>query len=256
MDSALGPNDYEYVDATLTRLLRAVVQQTPHGAAARRWRDSGRKVGARRPTAHCGPARRVGRTRRPPEAVAVSALSTRLLRPGARADRPTRWPSDRHRAWDRLQQQAGLRGGRAGDRLWRRLRADSSARTSARYGDQVFSMLWPRGYQARSHTWRTTSRTLAKQCSTGYLSWRPATSDCGTSTSPARLAGRVLTCSPAAVPSSSPPRPASQRAEPGAPGRACLPVDRDVLRVYGEVREVVRVGAELRAVIDVREAVQ
>ena len=35
-----------------------------------------------------------------------------------------------------------------------------------------------------------------------------------------------------------------------------LPVDRDVLRVYGEVREVVRLGAELQAVVGVREAVQ
>jgi hypothetical protein len=33
-------------------------------------------------------------------------------------------------------------------------------------------------------------------------------------------------------------------------------IDRDVLRVYGEVRGIVRSGSELQAVVDVREAVQ
>ena len=35
-----------------------------------------------------------------------------------------------------------------------------------------------------------------------------------------------------------------------------LPVDRDVLRVYGEVREVLRAGAEVRATIHIQEAMQ
>ena len=49
--------------------------------------------------------------------------------------------------------------------------------------------------------------------------------------------------------------------EPAALGHAlravpAISVDSDALRVYGEVRQVARHGAELRAVVDVREAVQ
>jgi hypothetical protein len=33
-------------------------------------------------------------------------------------------------------------------------------------------------------------------------------------------------------------------------------IDRDVLRVYGEIRELTRAGSQLRALVDIREAVQ
>jgi hypothetical protein len=35
-----------------------------------------------------------------------------------------------------------------------------------------------------------------------------------------------------------------------------IAVDRDVLRVYGEARQITRIGDQLRAVVEIREALQ
>jgi len=126
-------------------------------------------------------------------------------------------------------------------------------------GDQVFSVLWPRGYQARA------------QHLVHYQPYAPDTMldrllvvaardeklehiDVTRSDWQARYAdvleshgGVVVLTAPA---DQSTALSQALRAVPA------LPVDRDVLRVYGEVRDVLRVGAEVRATIHIQEGLQ
>ncbi len=111
VETTLGPSDYEQVDAALTRLLQ--------------------------------------REGRPPRA-AAAALSTRLLRPGS-TPATDALALGLVRAWDQLQQRLGFEVDArviayavgAG-----RLHIDTS--TGRHTADQVFSLLWPRGLQART----------------------------------------------------------------------------------------------------------
>lgn len=257
VDSALGPNDYEYVDATLTRLLEHVTAE-PDGAAshALSWLRSARSAretdvalrGLRDAWAAVD-----GYPRRP----AVAALSARLLRHG------TSRSTDELalgvlRAWNQAQEQLGF---------------EIDARTIA-YGvgsrqlivpgggtvtaDQVFSILWPRGYQARAqhlgHYQQYAPEPLLDRLLVAAAhdervphvdvtksGWREEYTD--------MLSQRGIVTLTA---------PAGESATLGHALRAvpAISVDSDALRVHGEVRQVVRHGAELRAVVDVREAIQ
>ena len=152
VDSSLGPNDYEYVDATLTRLLEHV-NADANGAMrpARRPMARLRSVKSARATDAALRALRDAWAEIDgyPRQSAVSALSARLLRYGS-----TRSTDEMAlgavQAWNRLQQSLGF---------------EIDARVIAfgigsgqipvpggagrLTGDQVFSVLWPRGYQAR-----------------------------------------------------------------------------------------------------------
>lgn len=258
VDSALGPNDFEYVDATLTRLLRHVTAtpQADAGRAMKRFRSAASITDADQALRALRTAwtQLDGYPRRP----AVSALSARLLRPGT-TDDTDRVALGVITAWNALEA---------------RLRFEVDARVIAfgigvgripvtgagkpPTGDQIFSMLWPRGYQARSqhlaHYQPYAQQALLdrllvtaahdeglRHIDVTQPNWRTAyTSELANSDAV------VLTA------------PASETGQLSSALRAlpALPVDRDVLRVYGEVREILRVGVELRATVDIREAVQ
>jgi ATP-dependent Lhr-like helicase len=193
-----------------------------------------------------------------PRQPAVAALSARLLRPGTtRSTDATALAV--LRAWDDLQE---------------RLRFEIDARMIAfavgsgrlavpgmnapPTADQVFSMLWPRGSQARTQHLQhyqpyagspSLDRLLAAAAHDERLQTVDVTQPDWLSRYTHEIAqqGAVILIAPAG--------------QAGALSDAlrtvpAFGVDRDVLRVYGEVRELARSGNELRAVVDVREAVQ
>ncbi|MEV5931903.1 protein DpdJ [Streptomyces sp. NPDC052079] len=149
VEAALRPNAYEYTDRRLTDLLRHVVEEEPSGELAQalgQVRDAG-SAGA------AGAALRQvraawGALDGAPRHADVAALATRLLRPGS--DRMTdaaAWALIQ--AWNGLEEAVGIEvdarvvayaAGAGAVPLPRALTAD-----------QAFSMLWPRGDQARNH---------------------------------------------------------------------------------------------------------
>jgi hypothetical protein len=258
VDSALGSNDFEYVDSTLTRLLEHV-RAEPQSAASR-------AIAQLRDATSTHAADVALRDLRGawtkldgyPRQSAISALSARLLRPGSTRSTDEMALAVVH-AWDELQDRIGFEvdarviafGVGSGQ-------IPVPGTNGTITGDQVFSVLWPRGYQARSYhlahyqpyaSQALLDRLLVVAARDERLRHVDVTKSDWWAEYTRELASRgvvVLTA------------PADQSAKLSRALRTvpALAVDRDVLRVYGEVREVVRVGAELRAVIDVREAVQ
>jgi ATP-dependent helicase Lhr and Lhr-like helicase len=257
VDSALGPNDYEYVDATVTRLLEHVVTD-PHGSASHAMsRLRGAKSARDTNTALRALRDAWLEIDSYPRQSAVSALSARLLRPGSTKS-TDELALGVIRSWDQLQEKLGFEvdarviafGVGSGQ-----LPVPGAAGIS---GDQVFSLLWPRGYQARAQHLShyqpyapdpMLDRVLVMAAHDERLmrvdvtkpGWQDEYTD--------GLAGHgvVVLAAPTAL---SAALSQALRAVPA------LPVDRDVLRVYGEVREVIRLGAEVRAVVELREALQ
>ena len=150
VDSALGPSDYEYIDAALTRLLDHVVA-APAGQAAQamarlRGAASAREADLALQELRAAWADLDGHPRQP----AVAALSARLLRPGTTRSTDVT-ALGVLRAWDDLQDRLGFEID---------ARVIAFAVGSGRLAvpgmggpataDQVFSMLWPRGSQART----------------------------------------------------------------------------------------------------------
>ncbi|MEU8800779.1 protein DpdJ [Spirillospora sp. NPDC048819] len=148
--AALKPNEYEYTDAAVTRLLRNIVDEEPDGIAAvavQAMRDAISIVETETALREI----RVAWTKLdgPPRHSAVATLSTRVLRPGSGpgTDAETlrlldAWTDAEHRLGFEVDARViayavGTGTIRTGER---RLRAD-----------QAFSMLWPRGSQARSY---------------------------------------------------------------------------------------------------------
>jgi hypothetical protein len=150
VDSALGPSDYEYVDAALSRLLEHVVD-TPASAAAEamtRLREAGsaRDADLALQELRAAWAELDGYPRHP----AVAALSARLLRPGTTRSTDVTALAIL-RSWDQLQERLGFEI----DARVIAYAVGSGRRQVPGVGapvtaDQVFSMLWPRGSQARS----------------------------------------------------------------------------------------------------------
>ncbi|MFB8403874.1 protein DpdJ [Streptomyces sp. NPDC055912] len=255
--SALAPSDYEYVDATLTRLLRHLVDE-PGGDAAEGMRAL---RGAQDAEAAQEALKALlaaweqldGRPRR----AAVSSLSTRLLRPGSGPDTDAQALAMVD-AWTKLEQRLGIEvdanviAFAVGDN---RLNVGGSKRLTA---DQAFSMLWPRGRQARTQDLQhyqpyadapVLDRLLVREAhndrlpevdvtaSDWVLAYQKAMTDNGAAD---------LVC-PAGQ------SPALAEALVRVPA---LPVDRDVLRVHGEVRGYARHRDELRVRVELREATQ
>jgi ATP-dependent helicase Lhr and Lhr-like helicase len=258
VDSALGPSDHEYIDATLNRFLDRVVG-TPDGPVAtalQRLREapSAREAEIALHRLLSAWADLDGY----PRQAAVSALSARLLRPGAtRATDATALAIIQ--AWDGLQDRLGFE-------IDARIVAYAvgSGRlvlpgvATSLSADQVFSILWPRGSQARSQHLQhyqpytgpqAIDRILAAAAhdeglpvvDVTHASWQESYS-----TALARDGAVVLTA------------PVLQAEALSAAVRAvpAIGVDRDVLRVYGEIRKFVRSGYYLYAHIDAREAAQ
>lgn len=258
VDSALGPSDHEQTDATLCRFLDRVVS-TPDGpiaTAMRRLREapSAREADLALQQLLSAWADLDGY----PRQAAVSALSARLLRPG------TTRATDAQalaiiRAWDDLQDRLGFEiDARVIAYAVGSGRLTVPGMTGLPTADQVFSMLWPRGSQARSQHLQhyqpyagppSIDRLLAVAAHDEGLPVVDVTQDDWQARYTAALAraGAVILTAPAVE------AEALSQAIGEVP---VIGVDRDVLRVYGEVRKFIRSGDYLHAHIDVREAAQ
>ncbi|WP_405625042.1 protein DpdJ [Streptomyces sp. NBC_01396] len=147
--TALRPNAYEYTDRRLTDLLRHVVDEEPGGELA----QAMAQVRAAASASHATTALKRVRAAwaaldGSPRHADVAALATRLLRPGS--DRTTdaaAWTLIQ--AWDNLEEILGIEV----DARVVAYTAGAGELSLARplTSDQAFSMLWPRGDQARNH---------------------------------------------------------------------------------------------------------
>lgn len=258
VDSALGPSDYEYVDAALSRLLDHVVA-TPASPAAQamtrlREASSARDADLALQELRAAWADLDGHPRQP----AVAALSARLLRPGTTRSTDVTALAVL-RAWDELQERLGFEID---------ARIIAYAVGTGRLAvpgmgipvtaDQVFSMLWPRGSQARAQHLQHyqpyagppfLDRLLAATAHDERLQTVDVTEPDWLSryTDEVARRGAVVLVAPAGQ---------AEALSDALREVPAVSVDRDVLRVYGEVRELARSGNELRAVVEVREAVQ
>lgn len=149
VSNALTPTDYEYVDATVTALLEEVTEH-PTGAAASAIQDIRRASSSHETQGALGELRAAwSELTGPPRHAAVAALSTRLLRPGST-------PATDHailgliKAWSDLEARLGFEidarivAFAVGSK---RLQVPGAQQSLS--SDQVFSLLWPRGAQAR-----------------------------------------------------------------------------------------------------------
>lgn len=255
--SALAPSDYEYVDATLTRLLRHLIQE-PGGEAAHAIRAL---RGAEDSTAAATALRRIRsaweRLDGPPRRTAVSAMSTRLLRPGSSPDTDA-VALGLVDAWSELERRLGVEvdarvvayaAGKG------RLSLSSPREVTA---DQAFSLLWPRGRQARTQDLQhyqpyvgpsVLDRLLVQAGHDERIAQIDVTeTDWALTYQKAMSEGAAahLVC---------PAHDGSVMAQALVHVPA-LPVDRDVLRVYGEVRGFARNGDQLQVRVELREATQ
>ncbi|KAB2588178.1 DEAD/DEAH box helicase [Streptomyces arboris] len=147
--TALRPNAYEYTDRRLTDLLRHVAEDEPGGELA----QAMARVRAAQSAGQASEALKDVRSTwtklmGAPHHADVAALATRLLRPGS--DRTTdaaAWAL--LTAWDGLEQTLGIEV----DARVVAYAAGSGQVPLPRplTSDQAFSMLWPRGDQARNH---------------------------------------------------------------------------------------------------------
>jgi len=147
--TALRPNAYEYTDRRLTDLLRHVVEEEPGGELAQAMARVRAAQSAGQASEAVKDVRSAWSVR---EGVLrhadVAALATRLLRPGS--DRTTdaaAWSLIT--AWDGLEDMLGIEV----DARVVAYAAGSGQLSLPRplTSDQAFSMLWPRGDQARNH---------------------------------------------------------------------------------------------------------
>ncbi|SCE73888.1 protein DpdJ [Micromonospora chokoriensis] len=259
VDSALGPSDHEHVHESLVRLLDHVVTH-PTSAAAQAM-DGLRQARSAHDADHALRQLREAWTALDgyPRHQAVAALSARLLRPGStRAIDATTLALVRE--WDALQERLGLEidatalaylvgAGRV------TLPGVSGPTLTA---DQVFSLLWPRGNRARTQHLQhyqpyagppLLDRLLVQAAHDERL---PTVDVTGPDwleqyTTEVGKRGALALVAPA---SSAKAFRAALQAVPA------VAVDRDVLRVYGEVTTVVRDAGLLRANVEIREALQ
>ncbi|MFJ9544161.1 protein DpdJ [Streptomyces sp. NPDC101225] len=147
--AALRPNAYEYTDRRLTDLLRHVIKEEPGGELAQAMAQVRAAASAGQATAALGQVRAAwAALDGTPRHADVAALATRLLRPGS--DRTTdsaAWALIQ--AWDGLEETLGIEV----DARVMAYTAGAGALPLPRplTSDQAFSMLWPRGDQARNH---------------------------------------------------------------------------------------------------------
>ncbi|KAB2383407.1 protein DpdJ [Actinomadura montaniterrae] len=253
---ALRPNDYEYIDATVTRLLRHIVTDEPAGIAAAAVERIRNSPSAAEADHALGDLRAAwAELDGTPRHGAVATVSTRLLRPGSNkeTDESALRILD---SWAALESRLGIE-------IDARVIAYAvgSGRLQVSAGslkaDQAFSMMWPRGAQARSHhlqhyqpysgTRAFLDRLLVEAAHDERLpqievtepGWEQQYKKVMAESGAADLlcpAGdrRALSDALAKVPA--------------------IRVDRDVLRVHGELEHVTRAGNQYIARVVLREA--
>ncbi|MEV0731909.1 protein DpdJ [Polymorphospora sp. NPDC050346] len=259
VDNALSPSDYEYLHDTLTQLLQHIVDD-PYSTAAR-------QIAVLRNPPSAGAAEEALRELRRawatidgyPRQQAVSALSARLLRKGT--DQNTdRLVLELTRTWDETQMQLGFEVDAA---VFAYLVGKGHVAVpgldTRRYGaDQVYSLLWPRGAEARSqqlvhyHPFAPGAlldRLLVQAAHDQRLTridvtaagWRQRYVAVITSDGAVQLTAPVdrtadLTAAMRRVPTTA--------------------VDHGGLRVYGHIRSVDREAGQIRCVVEIREFAQ
>ncbi|MEU9379547.1 protein DpdJ [Streptomyces sp. NPDC048279] len=255
--SALAPSDYEYVDATLTRLLRHLIQE-PGGEAAQMMNAlRGAEDSTAAGTALRGLRAAWERLDGPPRRTAVSAMSTRLLRPGSSPDTDA-VALGLVDAWSELEQRLGIEvdarvlayAAGAG-----RLTVSRSREVTA---DQAFSLLWPRGRQARTQDLQhyqpyvgppALDRLLVQAAHDDDIAQIDVTGTDWT------LTYQKAMSEGAAVQLVCPARESTAMAQALVRVPA-LPIDRDFLKVFGEVRGFGRHRDQLQVRVELREAAQ
>lgn len=259
VDNALAPSDFEYLHDTLTQLLRHVVAnpQSPAARAIAVLRDPPSATHAEQALVALRQA--WAAIDGNPRQQAVAALSARLLRHGT--DPGTdRLVLELMSAWDSIQDRLGLEVDAA---VFAYLVGTGSVSIAGldprRLGtDQVYSLLWPRGPEARSQQLvhyqpyappALIDRLLVRAAHDERLTqvdvtkprWRERYIEEIASAGAVRLVAPVdritdLTAAMRTVPT--------------------IAVDQGALRVYGEVRAVDRETARVRCTVEIREFVQ
>lgn len=258
VDSILGPSVHEYVDGAVVRLLRNVTTE-PSGEAAQAMRRL-RQAGSAHEADSALADFRAAWTNLdgPPRRAAVGVASTRLLRPGSDGGSDIA-AMELIDDWDRLEAALGIEVDARVIAYIAGKRPDARSTTRSLNADQAFSLLWLRGQLARNqhlqyfqpfapeaiidrllvaaahtdrvqkvslsaHDWMERYRdVLAQDAEVDLVS---AGNDSG------RVAAEALYQIPA------------------------IAIDRDVLRLYGEVRSVTRHTGEMVIRVEIREAIQ
>ncbi|GIF63919.1 hypothetical protein Ais01nite_19540 [Asanoa ishikariensis] len=259
VDNALAPSDYEYLHDTLTQLLRRVVDD-PQSAAAR-------QIEVLRDPPSAGAAEDALRELKRawaaidghPRQQAVSALSGRLLRKGT--DRNTdRLVLELMRVWDETQTRLGFEVDAA---VFSYLASTGHIAVPGldihRFAaDQVYSMLWPRGADARSQQLvhyqpfapsPLLDRLLVQAAHDERMTqiditdpgWRERYATEINRSGAVQLIAPVETMTDLT---------SAMRLVP------TIAVDHGALRVYGQVRSVAREAGKIRCVVEIREFVQ
>ncbi|MET9218647.1 protein DpdJ [Streptomyces sp. NPDC003300] len=258
VETALTPNDYEYVDTTITRLLRHVTT-APTGTAAQAMADLRARTSAADSRQALTDLRKAwSALDGPPRHSAVAALSTRLLRPGSN---PTTDASALAviNAWQALELRLGVE---VDARVIAyavgsgRLPTGPGPRLSA---DQAFSLLWPRGRDARTHHLRyyqpyldrppVLDRLLAAAAHDEQLPRIDVTEEGWEQRYQAAITQH------AAVELTADTNAAAALSD-AVVRVPVLTVDWDVLRLYGEIQGMRRDGGQWRVRVDIREATQ
>ncbi len=257
VESALQPGDHEYVDVALTRLLTHLEQQ-PTGAAAHAIMNLRSARSARHADDALDALRRAwANLDGQPRHAAIAALSTRLLRPGSdeETDRTTLAIV---RAWDDLQERLGFEVDAQVIAYAVGTGRLSVATARPPSVDQVFSMLWPRGSTARTQHLQhyqpyAPNPVLDRLLAVAVHGHRLPVIDVTAADWQTAYGAAMVEHGAVELRASADQGAALAQALRLVP---VLEVDRDVLRVYGEVRKILRSGPHLRARIEIREAVQ
>jgi ATP-dependent helicase Lhr and Lhr-like helicase len=259
VDGALGPSDYEYIHDTLMQLLDHVVADPQSDAAQALAR-------LRTPTSAADAESALLTLRQAwaqidghPRQQAVAALSARLLRHGTDAS-TDRLAWELMRAWDATQTRLGFE---LDPSVFAYLAGAGNLTVPGmahqRLGaDQIYSLLWPRGADARSQRLShyqpySPAPLLDRLLANAAHDERLGSVDVTNPDWRSRYIDEV--CSRGAVQLTAPVE--RTRELTGAMREVpTISIDRDFLRVYGDVRSVVREAGLLRIVVEVRELTQ
>lgn len=251
--AAVGPSDYEEVDRATRRLLRDAIEH-PDGSAASALSDFRAAGGALEADQAIAALRHAwSALDGPPRHLAMAAVASRFLRPGATAD--TLAEAQRLLdAWDEIEVRSGAEVD-ARVVAYAARHVDPDIRLGA---DQVFSLLWPRGNSARNqhlqHWQPYASGILLDRLLAQAVVERPVpTVDV---TDPSWIDRyRSLLATEDVVELRA---PAADRAILGQAVRrvGVVSVDRGPLRVYGRLGRVTHSGGSLSARVAILEADQ
>jgi ATP-dependent helicase Lhr and Lhr-like helicase len=259
VDSTLGPSDHEHVHDSLVRLLDHVVTH-PTGAAAQAM-DRLRQARSAHDADHALHQLRAAWTALDghPRHQAVAALSARLLRPGSTSATDVTTLA-LVQEWDALEERLGIEIDAATLAYLvgagRMILPGVSGPTLT--ADQVFSLLWPRGNRARTQHLQhyqpyagppLLDRLLVQAAHDERLPTVNVSDPnwLGQYTAEISQRGAITLVAPASN---------AREFRTALHAVPAIAVDRDVLRVYGEVSAVDREGGLLRATVEIREALQ